>query len=62
MTPADQWAANKKFLDRMILRGDKIRLATPLNKIKPGSFFGKELNYLFDLGYKVNEDGKWLFK
>ncbi len=29
MTPAQQWAANRKFLDRMIARGDDIVLATP---------------------------------
>ena len=62
MTPAQQWGANQKFLDRMILRGDNIRLATPLNQVKPGSFYQKELNYLFDKGYKVSSDGLWLVK
>lgn len=62
MTPAQQWEANQKFLDRMILRGDNIRLATPLNQVKPGSFYQKELNYLFDKGYKVSSDGLWLVK
>jgi RHS repeat-associated protein len=62
MSAAEQWTANTKFLDRMILRGDKIRLATPLNQVKPGSFFQKELNYLFDKGYKVSSDGLWLTK
>ena len=60
MSAAEQWIANTKFLDRMILRGDNIRLATPLSKVKPGSFFQKELNYLFSKGYKV--DGLWLVK
>ena len=55
-------AANTRFLDRMILRGDNIRLATPLSKVKPGSFYQKELNYLFDKGYKVSSDGLWLVK
>jgi RHS repeat-associated protein len=62
MSVAEQWAANTKFLDRMILRGDKIRLATPLNQVKPGSFFQKELNYLFSKGYKVSSIGRWLIK
>ena len=62
MSAAEQWTANTKFLDRMILRGDNIRLATPLNQVKPGSFFQKELNYLFDKGYKVSSDGLWLTK
>lgn len=62
MSPSGQWAANQKFLDRMISRGDNIRLATPLNKVKPGSFYQKELNYLFDRGYKVSSNGLWLTK
>ncbi len=62
MSAAEQWTANTKFLDRMILRGDNIRLATPLNQVKPGSFFQKELNYLFGKGYKVSSDGLWLTK
>lgn len=48
MSPVEQWVANQKFLDRMILRRDNIRLATPFNQVKPGSFFQKGLNYLFN--------------
>ena len=62
MTASQKWAANQKFLDRMILRGDNIRLSTPLNQVKPGSFYQKELNYLFNKGYKVSSDGLWLIK
>ena len=38
MSPAEQWAANQKFLDRTILRGDSIRLATPLENVLQGIF------------------------
>jgi RHS repeat-associated protein len=62
MTPDQQWGANQKFLDRMIKRGDNIRLATPIDKVKPGSFYEKELNYMMDKGYKVSEDGTSLIK
>ena len=62
MTVHEQWEANLKFLDRMILRGDNIRLATPLNQVKPGSYFEKELKYLFIRGYKLTSDGRWLTK
>ncbi len=62
MSAAEQWTANTKFLDRMILRGDNIRLATPLNQVKPGSFYQQELNYLFGKGYNVSSDGLWLVK
>ena len=62
MTPSEQWKANKKFLDRMILRGDRIHLATPVYKIKPNSFFEKELNYLFKKGFYFSNDNLWLIK
>jgi hypothetical protein len=57
MTDAERWAANQKFLDRMINRGDDIILATPLDKVKPGSYFQRELDYLLGKGYKVSPDG-----
>jgi len=41
MTSNEQWAANVKFLERMIKRGDNIRLATPIEKVKPRSFMRK---------------------
>lgn len=62
MTDEEIWEANKKFLDRMIRRGDKIRLATPIENVKPGSYFQKELNYLFEKGYSLSPDGLWLIK
>lgn len=60
MTDAERWIANQKFLDRMIARGDKIRLATPLNKVRPGTYYERELNYLFGKGYRVK--GNYLIK
>ncbi|GAA4274142.1 hypothetical protein GCM10022258_34360 [Aquimarina gracilis] len=42
--------------------GDDVRLATPLNKVKPGSYLEKEVRHLFKNGYKVSKDGKWLRK
>lgn len=62
MTAGEQWIANTKFLDRMMMRGDNIRLATPLNQVKPGSFFERELNYLFSKGYQVGSNGTSLIK
>lgn len=62
MSAAEQWAANTKFLDRMILRGDNIRLATSLNQVKQNSWFARELEYLFSKGYQVSSDGLWLIK
>ncbi len=40
MSAAEQWGANQKFLDRMIMRGDKVILSNPvldINKVS-GAF------------------------
>jgi hypothetical protein len=60
MTPAEQWAANQRFLDRMIRRGDDIALSTPARKARPGRFFARELEYLAGKGYTVSPDGSRL--
>jgi Flp pilus assembly pilin Flp len=57
MSPTEQWAANAKFLDRMIARGDKVVLATQASKARPGSYFARELEYLASKGYRVADDG-----
>ena len=57
MSGAEQWAANQKFLDRMVVRGDDIVLATPLDKVRPGSYFARELEYLAAKGYRPSADG-----
>jgi len=51
MSDAERWIANKNFLDEAIARGDEFVLATPLNKMKPGSWFEREVKYLLDHGY-----------
>lgn len=61
MTTAEQWAMNQEFLDAAVARGDIFRLATALEDVRAGSFFEMELNYLFDLGFELSEDGLWLF-
>jgi cell wall-associated NlpC family hydrolase len=57
MSSAEQWAANQKFLDRMIARGDDVILATPLDKVKPGSIFERELQYLQSRDFTPSADG-----
>jgi RHS repeat-associated protein len=57
MSDEERWVANKKFLDRTIARGDDIILATTLDRVREGSFFAKELQYLFNKGYRVSADG-----
>ena len=63
MTPAEQWAANVKFLNRTIARGDNILLTNPVKDItKVTGYFRKELDYLIGKGYKLGGDGTKLIK
>jgi hypothetical protein len=62
MSEAQRWAANQKFLDRMISREDEIILATPLDKVRPGSYFARELEYMGSKGYVPSADGTRLIK
>lgn len=57
MSDAERWAANQRFLDRTIARGDDIILATPVDRVRPGSFFERELRYLFSQGYRPDATG-----
>ena len=51
MTPDQQWALNKEFLDKAIMDNEEIRLATPPEKVRLRSALEKELNYLASHGY-----------
>jgi hypothetical protein len=56
LTDAQRWAVNKQFLDDAIARGDTFRLASHLRQAEPGTYFRRELDYLFSLGYEVVGD------
>jgi len=60
MSVAEQWAANRRFLDDAIKRKDVFWLATPLQNVRPGSWYARELAYLMQNGYRISEDGLWL--
>lgn len=62
MSAREQWVRNTRFLDRAIERGSKIRLATPIEIARPGSFYERELQYLFKRGYSPNADGTMLIQ
>ncbi len=62
MSEAERWGANQKFLDRMISRRDEIILATPLDKVRPGSYFARELEYMGSKGYVPSADGTRLIR
>lgn len=57
MSNAEKWAANSRFLDRAIARGDEFILATRAGAARAGSFFARELEYLANKGYRIAEDG-----
>ena len=54
---SDQEEQEEERLDRMIARGDDVILARPLDKVRPGSFFESELQYLQSKGFKPSADG-----
>jgi len=60
MSEVERWGANQKFLDRMISRGDDVILATPLDKVRPGSYFARALEYMSNRGYVPSADGTQL--
>jgi hypothetical protein len=63
MSAAEQWTANTKFLDRTILRGDKIILSNPVSDInKVSGAFRQELDYLIGKGYRLSSAGTQLIK
>jgi RHS repeat-associated protein len=57
MSSAEQWAANQKFLDRLILRGDQVVLTTPIDAVRAGSSLEREVQYLLGRGYRAVDDG-----
>jgi hypothetical protein len=57
MSLEEKWAANARFLDRLIARGDDVVMATPLDRVRPGSTLEREIGYLLGHGYEVVDDG-----
>jgi len=58
MTKAEQWIANRTFLDRMISRGDNIILSNPVMDISGVTgAFRQELDYLVEQGFRLSSDG-----
>jgi len=58
MTTAEKWIANQGFLDTVIERGDEIVFSDPVKNLSDVSgAFRKEIEYLLQKGYKLNDDG-----
>ena len=62
MSLEEQWSANQKFLDRAITKGTEFNLATPIDKVRPGTFLEREIEYLKSQGYELNEEGNKFIK
>lgn len=62
MTEDEQWNTTTTFFDYMMKNDHNFRLATPVEKARPGSYYIRELNYLFGKGYRLSPDGLWLVK
>lgn len=62
MTPEEQWSATTGFFDKKIAANHNFRLATPLERARPGSYYIRELKYLFGKGYMLSPDGLWLVR
>jgi RHS repeat-associated protein len=63
MSAAEQWQANVKFLDDAIANEDKIVLSNPVKNLNDVSgTFRKELDYLIQKGYKLNDEGTQMVK
>ncbi|MEI6697263.1 MAG: hypothetical protein WCO13_14510 [Bacteroidota bacterium] len=63
MSAAEKLGANTKFLDRMIMRGDKIILSNPVLDInKVSGAFRQELDYMIGKGFRLNSKGTQLIK
>ncbi|MFN0062272.1 MAG: FG-GAP-like repeat-containing protein [Myxococcaceae bacterium] len=58
MSKEAQWAANQRFLDRAIRRGDEIILTVPKKDVRPLSSLERELDYLGGRGYRFSHDGR----
>jgi RHS repeat-associated protein len=63
MTEAERWAANTKFLDRAIARGDDIVLSSKVKDLsKVSGSLRKEIDYLIEKGYELSEDGRRMIR
>ena len=62
MTPEKQWETTTGYFDRKIESRHHFRLATPVDKARAGSYYVRELNYLFGRGYRLSPDGLWLVR
>jgi len=56
LTDSERWALNQNFLDEALSCDSEILLATPLNQMRKGGFYEREINYLVSEGYRLSPD------
>ena len=56
-SPTQKWAANVRFLDRLIARGDQVHLATNISTLPARGTFAREVQYLLERGYTIGYSG-----
>lgn len=53
LTPAQRWAANQHFLDKIAASGDRVLLSIPKRQIQEGTYLAREIDYLVRVkGYR----------
>ena len=54
LSPEEKWEFNKQFLDNAIAKGTTFYLANKWIEAPVGSYFRRELEYLFSKGYTLS--------
>ena len=62
LSPNEVWKINKAFLEQQIRQGKQILLSHDPSKVRPRSFYEKELNRLRDLGYNFKQVNQWTWE
>lgn len=54
LTDIEKWAKNQLFLDKALAEGRTFLLATPLERMRSGSYFEREVQYLLSRGCNLS--------
>lgn len=56
------WIRNQAFLDTAIRMGSEIQLATPLDLMRQGTYFEREVSYLTSKGFVPDNSGRTMIQ
>lgn len=62
MSAGEKWTANRKFLDRMTIKGDEVVLSNRASSAQRGTSFFREVEYLKSKGYSISDDGMSMYR